>query len=235
MQLFYNPNITETDIEVIFDKEESRHITKVLRKNEGDLLHITNGKGFLFDAALSSTHPKNCIATIKTAKKLPALPYHLHLAVAPTKSNDRYEWFLEKATEIGVSEITPIICEHSERKAVKLDRFEKIIQSAMKQSLKTYLPKLNSPMYFKEFLASKPAEELKFIAHCEESKKSLLKAVINTKKSMLILIGPEGDFSNREIHQAISEKYIPISLGISRLRTETAALTACHSVYFTDL
>ena len=232
MQLFYNPNITENAKEVVFDKEESRHISKVLRKIEGDTLNLTNGKGYFFKATLLSTNPKKCVAIINKVEKQPPLPYHLHLAVAPTKLNDRYEWFLEKATEIGVSEITPIICDHSERKVIKHSRYEKIIQSAMKQSLKAYIPVLHSAISFSEFIASKRTEELKLIAHCQESEKSSLKSLLDPKKTLLILIGPEGDFSNQELLLAKKEGVIHISLGTSRLRTETAAIIACHSVYF---
>jgi 16S rRNA (uracil1498-N3)-methyltransferase len=155
------------------------------------------------------------------------------LAVAPTKLNDRYEWFLEKATEIGVTEITPIICDHSERKFINQARYNKIIQSAMKQSLKAYLPILNEAISFKNFLAKEHFEEIKCIAHCEISDKQLLKSVIKKNSSTLVLIGPEGDFSINEIKKALSLQITPISLGNSRLRTETAAIVACHSVYFT--
>lgn len=232
MQLFYNPTISETSKEVIFDKEESRHISKVLRKKEGDTLHLTNGKGFFFEATVRSINPKQCVATILKSELQAPLPYHLHLAVAPTKLNDRYEWFLEKATEIGISEITPIICDRSERKVIKQDRYEKIIQSAMKQSLKGYLPKLNPAISFKEFLTKEHSEEIKGIAHCEETTKQSLKNLKQENGSILLLIGPEGDFTEKEINFAISEGFQPTTLGNSRLRTETAAIVACHSVYF---
>ena len=224
MQLFYSPNITSNSTEVIFDKEESRHITKVL--------NLTNGKGYFFEAKLLSIDPKKCIATLVTTEKQEPLPYSLHLAVAPTKLNDRYEWFLEKATEIGITEITPIICEHSERRVIKQERYEKIIQSAMKQSLKAYLPKLNPAVSFKEFMSSNQNYDAKLIAHCYESEKQSIKSEITKERSILILIGPEGDFSNEEILSSTNYGFTPISLGNSRLRTETAALVACHSVHF---
>jgi len=232
MQLFYNPNIIESSKEVIFDKEESRHIYKVLRKQEGDVLMLTNGKGFFFESKLVSTNPKQCIAEINNSSKQPPLPYHLHLAVAPTKLNDRYEWFLEKATEIGITEITPLICDHSERKVIKPERYEKIIQSAMKQSLKAYLPQLNPAISFKDFVEKNHSEKNLLIAHCEDTKKESLKNIIHTGESSLILIGPEGDFSLSEIEMAINKHFKPITLGASRLRTETAAVVACHSVSF---
>ena len=155
------------------------------------------------------------------------------MAVAPTKMNERYEWFLEKATEIGIQEITPIICEHSERKVIKTERFLKIIESAMKQSLHYYLPKLNEPISFKEF-AKKEQNGQKFIAHCEETDKKSLKNELKLNTDCTILIGPEGDFSVKEIQLALDNQYIPVSLGNTRLRTETAAIVACHSVVFAN-
>jgi 16S rRNA (uracil1498-N3)-methyltransferase len=232
LNLFYNPNISEASSEVIFEKDESRHISKVLRKSSGDILHLTNGKGYFFEASLEVSNPKKCIAQIVKIEKSDPLPYYLHLAVAPTKLNDRFEWFLEKATEIGVSEITPLICEHSERKHIKKERYEKIIQSAMKQSLKAHLPILNPAISFSDFLTTRDSEEVKLIAHCEDSEKQSISTEVKPGKSILILIGPEGDFSKREIEQAKSLKYTPIHLGNSRLRTETAAIVACHTVYF---
>lgn len=233
MNLFYHPNITETDTEIFFDKEESRHIGKVLRKQVGDELFTTNGSGFLFKVKLQLVTPKKCIASVLHFDKKEPLPYRLHLAVAPTKLNDRYEWFLEKATEIGITEITPIICDHSERKTIKPERYEKILQSAMKQSLKAHLPKLNQAVSFLEFLENhKNFDGLRCIAHCEETKKQSLKDLITPKRNILICIGPEGDFSSTEIETALAKGFKPVSLGNSRLRTETAAIVACHSAAF---
>ena len=143
MQLFFNPDINEKTTQFSFEKEESKHIVKVLRKNIGDTLHITNGEGRLFTAEITFPNINKCIANIVSKTLQPIRNYNLHLAVAPTKMNDRFEWFLEKATEIGIDSITPVICHHSERKIIKLERFEKILQSAMKQSLSCYMPKLN--------------------------------------------------------------------------------------------
>ena len=233
MQLFYNPNISDNAKEVTLDKEESRHIVKVLRMKESDTFKITNGKGSFFSAEIISANPKSCLVKIISQEKQNPLPYQLHLAVAPTKLNDRYEWFLEKATEIGISEITPIICDHSERKTIKPERYEKILQSAMKQSLKAYLPVLNEAVSYKDFIDSKKSsEELKYIAHCEETDKKSLKAVLLPRQKITIMIGPEGDFSNEEIEFAKQYGFIPVTLGESRLRTETAAVVACHSVAF---
>jgi len=233
MQLFYNPDIQQGDSSFIFDKEESRHIVKVLRKKEGDIIHISNGKGLLFTSEIIFASEKKCEVNIIGEQYFEPSPYYLHLAVAPTKMNDRYEWFLEKATEIGISEITPLICEHSERTIFKADRFEKILQSAMKQSLQYYLPKLNEPVHFKNFIADKKDGQL-FIAHCEETDKKLLKTELQPKQKVTILIGPEGDFSTKEIELALSNDYMPVSLGNTRLRTETAAVVAAHSVAFVN-
>lgn len=233
MQLFYNPNISENSIDIVFDKDESRHITKVLRMREGDTLKITNGTGSFFDAEISVVTPKQCIAKILKEEKVKPLPYHLHLAVAPTKLNDRYEWFLEKATEIGISEITPIICDHSERKVIKPERYQKIIQSALKQSLKAHLPVLNEAVSLKNFIESTSSNDgICCIAHCEENDKNSLKSVLKPNAKVTILIGPEGDFSSEEIELSLKSGFIPVSLGNTRLRTETAAVVACHSVAF---
>jgi len=233
MQLFYNPYLTENTSQISFSKEESKHIVKVLRKSIGDILHITNGKGWLFTAELLSSDVKSCTAIIASKVLQTKKGYQLHLAVAPTKMNDRYEWFLEKATEIGIDIITPIICEHSERKIVKTDRFEKILQSAMKQSLNCYLPRLNEPIHFKDFI-KQAFDGQRFIAHCEETNRKSLKNLILAKNEITILIGPEGDFSVKEIEMAIRNKFIPVTLGETRLRTETAAIVACHSVAFVN-
>ena len=231
MQLFYSPDISESTLSFSFSKEESNHILKVLRKKMGDLLDITNGKGWLFSAEIIQINSKNCVAKIISKTLQPKRNYRVHLAVAPTKMNDRYEWFLEKATEIGVDTITPIICDHSERKIVKTDRFEKILQGAMKQSLNCYLPKLNEPIAFKEFIEYDFEGDL-FIAHCEETDRKSLKQQLKPNKDITILIGPEGDFSVKEIEMAINNKFIPVTLGDTRLRTETAAIVACHSIAF---
>lgn len=231
MQLFYNPTISQDAETFFFDKEESKHIIKVLRKKEGDNLFVTNGLGFLFKTEITLASDSKCFVKIVSSEKSEPLKYQLHLAVAPTKMNDRFEWFLEKATEIGISEITPIICEHSERKIIKTDRFDKIIQSAMKQSLQYYLPKLNEPIAFKDFI-KQTNNGLNLIAHCEETDKKSLKEVAKSNENITILIGPEGDFSEKEIKLALENNYVPVTLGNTRLRTETAAVVACHSIAF---
>ncbi|MBW2960805.1 16S rRNA (uracil(1498)-N(3))-methyltransferase [Mesonia aestuariivivens] len=228
MQLFYNPEVSENQQEVIFPKDESKHIVKVLRKKEGDKLNITNGKGFLFSAEIIESNPNKCKAKIIEFEKESQKKYQLHLAVAPTKMNDRFETFLEKATEIGLTSITPIICEHSERKIIKLNRFERVLQSAMKQSLQYSLPQISEAISFKEFMQQNHAGQ-KFIAHCEEHDKKSLQKELDPRKSYTILIGPEGDFSPEEIEMAIQHQFIPVTLGHTRLRTETAGIVAAHT------
>jgi 16S rRNA (uracil1498-N3)-methyltransferase len=229
MQLFYNSEIKNGDLNFFFDKEESKHIVKVLRKKEGDIIFITNGLGFLFESEIILASEKKC--EVKIAKETFQQPdnFYTHIAVAPTKMNDRLEWFLEKATEIGIHEITPIICDHSERKVYKIDRAEKIIQAAMKQSLHYYLPKINEPISFSQFVKLN-FEGQKFIAHCEETDKKSFQNEIKQNEKITILIGPEGDFSTKEINLAIANQFIPVTLGNTRLRTETAALVACHTI-----
>ncbi|MBE0423951.1 MAG: 16S rRNA (uracil(1498)-N(3))-methyltransferase [Lutibacter sp.] len=234
MQLFYSPKLTANTKQFTFDKIESKHIVRVLRKTAGDKIFITNGLGQLFTSEILVADDKKCsvkIVNLETQKK--ERNYYLHIAIAPTKLNDRFEWFLEKATEIGIDEITPIICEHSERKAIKTDRMEKIILSAAKQSLKFHFPKLNEPVTFNAFMQSNFSGQL-FIAHCEETSKKSLKSELKPALKTTILIGPEGDFSSKEIQQSLANNFIPVSLGNSRLRTETAGLVAVHSVAFVN-
>jgi 16S rRNA (uracil1498-N3)-methyltransferase len=231
MQLFYNPDINEMTESFSFDKEESRHIIKVLRKKDSDILHVTNGLGLLFETEITLASDNKCTVKVLSVTKAAAPKFHLHLAVAPTKMNDRYEWFLEKATEIGIQEITPVFCDRSERKAINPERFEKIILSAMKQSNETFLPKLNPAVSFKEFIKQKK-EGLNLIAHCEETDKKSLKEILKPHENVTILIGPEGDFSEKEITLAVENNFKPVMLGNTRLRTETAAIVACHSVVF---
>jgi 16S rRNA (uracil1498-N3)-methyltransferase len=233
MQLFYNPEINETITSFSFDKEESKHIIKVLRKKDGDILFVTNGLGFLFKTEIILASDTKCTVRIISIEQSPKPRYQLHLAVAPTKMNDRYEWFLEKATEIGVTEITPLICDHSERKLIKTDRFDKIILSAMKQSNQYFLPKLNPPVFFKDFMNGERQGQL-FIAHCEQTDRKSLKDLLKPSENSTILIGPEGDFSDKEIKLALENKYTAVTLGNTRLRTETAAVVACHSVAFVN-
>lgn len=232
MQLFYNPNIDKDTQQITFDKEESRHIVKVLRKKEGDTIYLTDGKGSLYTSKINIASDKKCLASIfGTTEKDLGRDYKLHLAIAPTKNNERLEWFLEKATEIGIDEITPIITQNSERRVIKKERLEKIIQSAMKQSLKYHLPKLNDALPFNEFLNRK-FEKKVYIAHCQEGDKKGMKELIQPGESLTILIGPEGDFTLDEVSKSVNGGCIPISLGEARLRTETAAVVAVQNVAF---
>jgi len=316
MQLFYLEN---PENEIILSAEESKHVTKVLRKKEGDILNFTDGKGGFYKAEITIADTKKCrLQIISSEQKEKQHNYHLHIAIAPTKNMDRFEWFLEKATEIGIDEITPIICRHSERKIIKTERCKKILLSAMKQSLKFHLPKLNDPILFSEFktkysletkirasgeifLEEADRNESKYIAHCEKSDKfkkatggnlqwigsmiteesydrfkllyreclltdstsfdfnsktyvkSFAKSVVKyvddnnleeinklelrkekRSEKTLILIGPEGDFSFDEIEWAVQNRFKEVSLGTSRLRTETAGIVAVHTINIKD-
>ena len=228
MQLFYVPNISGT--EVVLNETESKHAVRVLRIKEGDKVQFVDGIGGFYSAKISEANPKKCRLQINsTVKNFGKKDFHLHIAIAPTKNIDRFEWFLEKCTEIGIDEITPIISEHSERKVIKPERLEKILVSAMKQSLKAYLPILNEKTSF-EKLMTKPVAAKKFIAHCHNGEKKHLKNLIKRGEDVFILIGPEGDFSPEEVELAKSNGFREISLGDARLRTETAGIVACHIV-----
>ena len=231
MQLFYISELQKNDQEFTFNKNESKHIVRVLRKKKGDSLHITNGKGLLFFAEIVDANDKQCqISIVRHEKKSKPRNYNLHLAIAPTKNMVRYEWFLEKACEIGIDEVTPIICDHSERKTVKTDRLQKIIESACKQSLKFHFPVLHEPVNFNQFISTNQYEQ-GFMAHCDPKlKRFKLETVLKKGTDVCILIGPEGDFSASEIEAAISNKFVPITLGDNRLRTETAGIVATHAV-----
>ena len=229
MNYFYHPRLDTSVSQFSFPPEESRHIVKVLRKKEGDLLNVTNGKGYVFKAKITVADPRQCTAQVQDSRKSIPPRSDLHLAVAPTKKLDRFQWFLEKATEIGVTEVTPILCQRSERKKLATDRLQRIMQEAMKQSLRTYLPRLNDPVPLDDFL-EREHPGLRFIAHCEKDEKVDLKRRVAADKDVLILIGPEGDFTRSEIDAAYERGFLPVSLGESRLRTETAALVACVTV-----
>jgi len=228
MHLFYTPDI-QTDTYKL-SEEESKHCVRVLRLTEGERLFLVDGKGLYCEALIISAHPKACILQIVDKKyNYGKREYNLNIAVSPTKNIDRYEWFLEKATEIGIDMVIPLISRYSERKEIKTERLEKVMISAIKQSIKAFLPVLNPLQTFKETIKM-PFDGLRFIAHCNEGKKELLRDVVVKGKDIMILIGPEGDFSTEEVELAIKEGFIPVSLGDSRLRTETAALVACHTV-----
>ncbi len=226
MQLFYNNAIKTSDKQFTFNKEESKHIIKVLRKKNGDKIYITNGLGYLFKSVIISDSIKQCTVLIEETEQQPTgRNYQLHLAIAPTKNNDRLEWFIEKATEIGIDEITPILCTNSERSKINIERLNKKIIAALKQSLQYHKPVLHPPQKFSEFI-TQMRNSKNFIAHCRNGKKKLLPKNLSEDSRFLILIGPEGDFSEKEVQEAIKNSFIPVSLGNTRLRTETAALFA---------
>jgi 16S rRNA (uracil1498-N3)-methyltransferase len=230
MHIFYTPDIISNTL--ILSEEESKHCIKVLRLDTGSLLHLVDGIGGFYDALIEDPHPKRTkLKIVKKIENFGKRNHYLHIALAPTKNIERVEWFLEKATEIGIDEITPIICDRSERKEIKTERLNKVITSAVKQSIKAFHPKLNEPIRFND-LISKTTNAQKFIAHCMDSGKVAIKEQLIPKGNYLVVIGPEGDFTFQELEVAITNNFIPLSLGDSRLRTETAALEACFEINF---
>jgi len=231
MHVFYTPDINSA--EYMLNEEESRHCMKVLRLVIGDVVHLIDGCGGLYEAEIINESKRNVtLRVLKTTSEYQKRNHRLHIAVAPTKNIDRLEWFLEKATEIGIDEITPLICDRSERKVIKEDRLNKVITSAVKQSLQAYHPQLNEAVNYKEFIKKYSAEN-KMIAHCIDGEpRQFISDVISAGQSCLILIGPEGDFSPDEIQHALQNNFKPLTLGNTRLRTETAALAACFEVNY---
>lgn len=227
MHIFYTPELSGKTY--ILDETESKHCVRVLRLEKGDEINLVDGRGGYFTAEIADPNPKRCLVNvIKSELNFGLRNFQVHVAIAPTKNIERIEWFLEKATEIGINRVTPLLCRHSERKEIKYDRLEKVMVSAMKQSLKAYLPILDELTKFNDFI-HQPFEGQKFIAHCEEQHRELLKNAVKTGGKYLILVGPEGDFSLEEIELAINAGFLPVSLGDSRLRTETAGVVACHT------
>ncbi len=239
VHLFYQPDLSSELISL--SEDESKHAVRVLRLSIGDQVEIVDGKGTRAVAEVTSDHAKRCeLRVVSRTREESHRKYHLHIAVAPTKNIERIEWFLEKATEIGIDEITLLDCEHSERTVVKTERLEKVAISAMKQSQQSWLPVINEIISFDAFVKSASADpsttlrtSLKLIAHCDEGAKNPISSVVTsttlsltTKQRVLVLIGPEGDFSPAEIETALGNQFIAISLGETRLRTETAALYA---------
>jgi len=225
MQLFFSEI---TDNRINFSLDEKKHLTKVLRKKVGNELSVIDGKGYLYIVRITSLEKNSFqIKIIRKEKKEKTHNYYLHIAIAPTKNISRFEWFLEKATEIGIDEITPIICQRSERKKINMQRCNKILISSIKQSLKFYKPKLNEPSNFSDFIKEK-LEGDKLIAHCLKTEKNKINK--SNQKKYIILIGPEGDFTENEITNALKNGFKATTLGNSRLRTETAGIIAAHSV-----
>ena len=231
MHLFYTPDINSNTYTL--NEEESNHCNKVLRLKQDDRVHLIDGVGGLYTAEIAEVGKRAVrLNVLEKQSEYGKRNHYLHIAIAPTKNIDRLEWFLEKATEIGIDEITPIICERSERKIVKEERLEKVITSAVKQSLTAYHPKLNQAIALKDFLQNVNAAH-KLIAHCidDEARKSIKEEIV-PHQEYLILIGPEGDFTPKEIELALQIGYKPVTLGNTRLRTETAGLAACFEVNF---
>ncbi len=230
MHIFYTPDISCQFYTL--NEDESKHCVRVLRLNVCDVIVLVDGRGGFHEAEIRDAHPKRCeVEVVKSIQEYGKKPFCLHVAIAPTKNIDRFEWFLEKATEIGIHEITPLLCSNSERKMIREDRLERIMVSAMKQSLKAYFPQLNPMTAFGDFIRQQSMSN-KFIAHCEDQDqdKTHLKDVVKPGRNYLVLIGPEGDFSSGEIRQALQHGYQPVSLGGSRLRTETAGVAAVHII-----
>ena len=236
MELFYSRDIDGGICRL--DKDESGHCAKVLRHRCGDEIAVIDGCGTLYRCRITCDNPKGVEAMVLSSEdSWGGHPYSLHLAVCPTKNNDRYEWFAEKACEVGVDMISPIIGEHSERRIFKTARLEKILVSAAKQSLKAAVPVVNEPVSVKEFIREQEGQALKMIAYCFEDEsiprrsiKEVLEGYEGTE--ILVMIGPEGDFSKEEAQMALEAGFIPVHLGASRLRTETAAVTAAEAAYF---
>ncbi len=227
MNLFYAPDI-QGDTYTL-SEEESKHIIRVLRLNLGEVLHLTDGLGNLFTAIIVDHNPKKCrLAITNKVSGFGKRDYEISIAITPTKNIDRFEWFLEKCTEIGIDHIYPIICHRSERKVIKHDRSMRVITAAMKQSLKAYHPVLHEQQSFAQFLKLETPFD-KYIAHCDPGDKLLLKSLVVPGNKSIILIGPEGDFTPDEIENALKSGFQPVSLGPSRLRTETAGVVACHT------
>jgi 16S rRNA (uracil1498-N3)-methyltransferase len=231
MQIFYVPDIEGK--KCLMDPNESRHCIKVLRMRKGDKVNLIDGKGSMYEGIITDPDPKACeIEITRTTKNFSKREYQLTIAISPVKNQERFEWFVEKSVEFGIDEITPLICRNSEKTVIKKERLKNIIVAAVKQSVKAFIPALNDPVEFNNLIVS-DKYDIKLIAHCnKESERHSIGEVCGKNKNVLILIGPEGDFSPEEIKLAIKNGFVPVHLGPSRLRTETAGLAACHSVYF---
>lgn len=227
MQLFYGERNGD---HALLTPDESKHAVKVLRKTVGDVIHVMDGKGNLFEGPIADDHQKHCgIRIEKTVENWNPVPYQFHLAIAPTKHMDRLEWLCEKAVEIGITRITPLLTFHSERKVLKPERLEKILLSASKQSLKGFVPQLDPLTKFDAFILSERPYPT-YIGYCGEGEKSVLGKVMQTRGvDACVMIGPEGDFSEAEFTKALVNGIQPITLGDQRLRTETAGLTAVQT------
>jgi len=231
MHIFYTPDIIHNTYTL--NEEESKHCVRVLRLPIGSLVNLVDGNGGFYTAEIISDNPKKVsLSIIKVEREFHKRNHYLHIAVAPTKNIDRIEWFLEKATELGIDEITPIISDRSERRIVKEDRLNKVITSAVKQSIKAYHPKLNEAISYDAFLKL-PFEGDKLIAHCiDHEDKKYISELVAPHQKYLILIGPEGDFTPEEVNLALNKGFKPLTFGDNRLRTETAALSVCFEINY---
>ncbi|XOV67235.1 MAG: 16S rRNA (uracil(1498)-N(3))-methyltransferase [Fluviicola sp.] len=223
MRLFYDGNIAPNATSIQLTEEESKHMVRVLRYQVGDTVGMLNGKGHLFTCQIADAHPKRCMLNVINVDFEEAAEYDIHIAVAPTKQMERIEWFVEKAVEIGVTKITLLDCKNGERARIKIDRLTKKAISAMKQSQRRYLPEIEDLTSFQDFLK---ANKFGLLAHCYEEDRNEFPDVFQSSNCP-VLIGPEGDFTEAEVAQAIEQGYKPVTLGSNRLRTETAALYAC--------
>lgn len=231
MQIFYSADI-ENDL-CTLDANESGHCIRVLRMKKGSSVKLVDGKGNLYEGYISDPDPRHCrIAITKVTNDFERRSYRLHIGISPLKNHDRFEWFVEKSVEIGIDEITPLICTNTEKPGIKADRINSIIISAMKQSLKAFRPVLNPATSFSGFMDLRISGS-RMIAHCiADGKKVSISQIYRKGEQAVVLIGPEGDFTPGEVAEAIEKGYQPVHLGASRLRTETAGISACHSVYF---
>ncbi len=234
MQIFYSTDITGNTCRL--DRNESKHCVKVLRLASGSPVKVVDGLGNLYHGIITRTDPAECEITITDVfRNYEPRGYRLHIAISPLKNAERFEWFVEKCVEIGIDELTPLICRNTEKPGIRADRINNIIISAMKQSVKAMRPALNNPANFGDFVsAGQPG--IKMIPTCSNDKERLdISKVYTWGRDALILIGPEGDFIPEELEMAVENGYKPVTLGSSRLRTETAGIVACHSVYFMNL
>ena len=231
MQIFYAPGISSNSW--VLDETESKHCIRVLRMKEGTQVRVIDGTGNLHEGVINKADPKACeIMITNVIKNFEKRPYRLHIAISPLKNPERFEWFVEKSVEIGIDEITPLICKNTEKQTIKPERVNRIIISAMKQSLKAGLTVLNEPVKFDDFI-KKDSRGIKIISHCSsQTERNKIDAEYSKGKDVIILIGPEGDFSGNEIESATGNGFRPVHLGNSRLRTETAGIAACYSIYF---
>lgn len=233
LPFFYITDIDTQQGQLVLNEETSKHVVQVLRMKIGEQLNLTDGKGTLLSCEITDNHKKHCIVSIKLKRQIPALSKKVTIAISLLKNANRFEWFLEKAVEIGVSEIIPLICERTEKEKFRFDRMKGICISAMLQSQQCWLPVLHEPVQYDNLVVKRLENYQKYVAHCIDSEnKDILKHQITKSSNQLIIIGPEGDFTPGEIELALKNDFMPVSLGETRLRTETAGVVAatllCH-------